>query len=145
MDGYSISLIVHLFSAIIFIGFVFADVIVFPVLLKKFSVSEYEEIKTVISSRAVKIFPLSLLALFLTGGYMFSKHINSELGFFSSSLQQLLWLKFILASFVIAGVVYSLTCKLRKVPPAPIMKQFHKFVLVIGIAIIFLAKYMFVA
>lgn len=143
MDTYSWVLIVHLFCAIIFIGFVFADVIVFPVILKGYPKEEFEKIKALVSSRAVKIFPASLLLLFLTGGYMFSKHINSEAGFFSTSLQQLLWLKFILAMLIISGVVYSLSCKVRKVAPNEKMKHFHKFVLVMGIFIIILAKAMF--
>ena len=144
MDAYSITLIIHLFCAIIFIGFVFADVIVLPVLLKTFSAQEYEKIKMAIGARSVKIFPVALLTLFLTGGYMFSKYINSEAGMFNTPLQQLLWLKFLLAMVIIAGVVYSLSCKLFKKKPNENMKHFHKFVLVVGTIIIILAKVMFV-
>ena len=75
---------------------------------------------------------------------MFSKYINSEIGLFDTNLQQLLWLKFILAMLIVGGVVYSLTCKFLKKQPAPMMKHFHKFALVIGIFIVLIAKLMFV-
>ena len=89
------------------------------------------------------IFPLSLLILLLSGGYMFAKYVNSELGIFNSSLQILLIIKVLLAFAIASGVVYSLVNKVLKRTPHPIMKHFHKFVLVSGILIVILAKFMF--
>jgi hypothetical protein len=57
IDGYSIALIVHLFAAIFFIGFVFTDVVVLPVLNKEFDASTVQKIKETISGRARAIFP----------------------------------------------------------------------------------------
>ena len=141
---YSIVLIIHLFCAIIFIGFVFADLIVLPAMKKVLNQDEYQKATLAISNRARMIFPISLLILILTGGFMFSKYINMEAGIFNSSLQILLFIKFILAMLIASGVIYSLSCKFLKKTPNPIMKHFHKFVLVVGIAIIILAKLMFV-
>ena len=90
------------------------------------------------------IFPLSLLTLLLSGGYMIAKYINSELGVFNSNLQLLLILKVFLAVLIASGVVYSLVNKIFKKTPHPIMKHFHKFVLFSGIIIIILAKVMFI-
>lgn len=142
--SYTIVLIIHLLCAIIFIGFVFADVIVLPAMKKVLNEEEHQNVMNVISQRARKIFPISVLILILSGGYMFSKYINSELGVFNSSLQILLLIKFILAMIIASGIIYSLSRKLLKKQPHPIMKHFHKFVLVTGIIIVVLAKFMFV-
>jgi hypothetical protein len=79
---YTVALIVHLLCAIIFLGYVFADVIVFPIAKKSVGEKVYEEVKKSIAKRAIKIFPLSLLLLVLSGGLMFSQYINSNLGVF---------------------------------------------------------------
>lgn len=141
---YTLVLVLHLFCAIIFIGFVFADVIVLPAMKKVLSQSEHEKVMATISARARMIFPLSVLLLVLSGGYMITKYVNSEVGIISTSLQQLLWLKVLLALLIVAGIVYSLFCKITKRTSHPMMKHFHKFVLLVGIGIIFLAKFMFV-
>ncbi len=142
--GYSFALIIHLLCAIIFIGFVFADVMVLPAMKKVLSNEEHQKVMKAISSRARQIFPLSLLTLILSGGFMLSSYINSEAGMFNSKLQILLMIKVVLALFIASGVVYSLSRKFLKKQPHPIMKHFHKFVLINGIIIIILAKLMFV-
>lgn len=141
--SYNLALILHLLCAIAFIGFVFADVIILPVMQSVVKGEDLQKIKQAISNRARKIFPLSLLLLVLTGGFMFSKYINSNLGFMQNSMQELLWLKFALAMLIVSGVVYSLSCKVLKKQPAAVMAHFHKFVLVIGLIIVILAKVMF--
>ena len=141
---YTLVQIIHLFCAIIFIGFIFADLFVLPVMKKVLKEDEYQKVNVAISSRARMIFPLSLLTLLLSGGYMIAKYINSELGVFNSNLQLLLILKVFLAVLIASGVVYSLVNKIFKKTPHPIMKHFHKFVLFSGIIIIILAKVMFI-
>jgi hypothetical protein len=76
---------------------------------------------------------------------MFSQYINSNLGVFNTSLQQLLMLKLFLATLIVLGVLYSLYTKVTNKKPVDFMKHFHKFVLVNGFFIVLLAKYMFVA
>ena len=144
MTFYTLALIIHLFCAIIFIGFVFADVMVLPVMKKVLDTDTLQKVKTTISNRARSIFPPSVLILILSGGFMLSKYINSEVGFFNSPLQQLLVFKTLLASIIVAGIVYSLTCKFFKKQPATFMQHFHPFVLTVGIFIVILAKIMFV-
>lgn len=142
---YSIVLIIHLFCAVIFIGYVFADVIVLPTMKKVLDENAYKDVTTALSNRARMIFPFSVLVLVLSGGFMLSKYINSEAGFLSTSLQQLLMLKVLVALVIVSGIVYSLSRRFLKKTPHPIMKHFHKIVLVLGIIIIILAKLMFVA
>ncbi len=144
IDGYSIALLVHLFGAIFFIGFVFADVVVLPVLNKDFDISTVQKIKNSISNRARKIFPLTVLTLILSGGFMFSKYINSTVGLSWTSLQTLLMLKFLIAMVIVGGIVYSLSCKLLKKQPHPVMQKFHTYVLIMGVIIVILAKLMFI-
>ena len=141
---YTVVLIVHLLCATIFLGFVFADLFILPSMKKVLDEQEYQKVMGVISARAKMFFPLSLLVLILSGGYMFAKYINFELGIFNSSLQLLLVLKVLLALAIAFGVVYSLVSKLFKKTPHSIMKHFHKFVLVSGLLIVILAKSMFV-
>ena len=141
---YTLVQIIHLLCAIIFIGFVFADLFVLPAMKKVLNEDEQQKVIGAISSRARMIFPLSLLTLLLSGGYMIAKYINSELGVFNSNLQLLLILKVFLAVLIASGVVYSLVNKIFKKTPHPIMKHFHKFVLFSGIIIIILAKVMFI-
>ena len=140
---YTVVLIVHLLCAIIFLGFVFADLFILPAMKKVLDEQEHQKVMGVISARAKMFFPLSLLILILSGGYMFTKYINFELGMFNSPLQFLLLLKVLLALAIAFGVIYSLLTKLFKKTPHPIMKHFHKFVLVSGLCIVILAKFMF--
>ena len=142
---YTLVLIIHLLCAIIFIGFVFADLFVLPAMKKVLDEEGYQKVTNAISSRAIMIFPFSVLILVLSGGYMFSKYINSQDGMFNSSLQILLLIKVILALIIVSGILYSLSRKILRKQPHPIMKHFHKFVLILGIAIVVLAKFMFVA
>ena len=123
---YTLVQIIHLFCAIIFIGFVFTDLFVLPVMKKVLKEDEYQKVNVAISSRARMIFPLSLLTLLLSGGYMIAKYINSELGVFNSNLQLLLILKVFLAVLIASGVVYSLVNKIFKKTPHPIMKHFRE-------------------
>lgn len=142
--SYTIVVIIHLLCAIIFIGFVFADVMILPAMKKVLKEDKLQKVTNAISTRARKIFPLSVLVLVLSGGFMLSKYINSNDGVFNSSLQQLLMLKVFIALTIVLGIVYSLSCKLLKKQPSSIMKYFHNYVLVTGIIIVILAKLMFI-
>jgi len=143
MDSYNIALIVHLLCAIFFVGFIFADVVVFRGLLLRYTEEETQEIKETIYSYGVKIYPFFVLLLMGTGGYMFSKHINSTLGYFDTNLQILLWIKFFLVLCIVIGVGYALSCRFRGKQEAGFMKNFHLFALVLGLTITVLAKVMF--
>lgn len=144
MESYTLVLIVHLFCAIIFVGFVFADVVVFPAWSKKYSQEEVKEIKQTIIKRGVKIYPPAVLLLMLTGGYMFSKYVNSNAGYFETSLQQFLWLKLFCVVLIVLGVIYALINKARGIEETGFMKHFHTIALVLSIAVVILAKVMFV-
>ncbi|KAB7885434.1 hypothetical protein [Poseidonibacter ostreae] len=141
---YTLILIIHLLSAIIFIGFIFADVIVFPAVKNKLGVEFHTKMIEAIVGRGLKIYPPIVVLLMGTGGYMFSKYVNSELGYFETPMQILLWIKFAFVVLIVLGVIYTMYCKLTKTAPIAFMNYFHSYALVLGIAIVILAKVMFV-
>ncbi|APW66538.1 hypothetical protein LPB137_12095 [Poseidonibacter parvus] len=141
---YTLILIIHLLSAIIFIGFIFADVIVFPAVKNKLGVEFHTKMIEAIVGRGLKIYPPIVILLMATGGYMFSKYVNSELGYFETSMQVLLWIKLAFVVLIVLGVIYTMYCKLTKTQPIAFMNYFHSYALVLGIAIVILAKVMFV-
>ena len=138
--------IIHLILGIIFLGYVFSDVFVISALKKRFSGENKKEIEETLAKRSVKIFPLVLLFLILTGGMMMSKFANSEVGFFETSLQQILMFKIALALLIAIGVINNLLKKLFNKPKSHFMKEhFHKLVLFLGFLIVICAKLMFIA
>jgi hypothetical protein len=141
---YTLVQIIHLLCAIIFIGFIFADVVVFPVIKNKLGEEIYTNTINAIVSRGLKIYPPIVLILITSGGYMFTKYINSEAGIFNSPLQLLLLLKLFFVILIILGVIYTMYCKLLKKEPVFFMKRFHLYALLSSIAIVILAKLMFV-
>ncbi len=138
--------IIHLVLAIMFLGYVFSDVVLISSLKEKFGEQTNKEINQTLGAKSFKIFPLSLLVIVLSGGMMMSKYINSNAGFFETSLQKLLVIKIVLALMIVLGVLYNLYTKISKKPKHSFMQDhFHKLVLVLGFFIVVLAKAMFVA
>lgn len=141
---YTLILVAHLLGAIIFIGFIFADVIVFPAVKNKFGQEFHDNMIEAIVGRGLKIYPPIVLILMGTGGYMFSKYINSTLGYFSTSMQILLWVKVFFVLLIVLGVIYTMYCKLTKTEPVGFMHYFHTYALILSILIVIIAKFMFV-
>lgn len=142
---YTIALIIHVLCAIIFLGFVFTDVVVLTAVKKTMGKEMHEKVMNAIIKRGIKIFPPIVLLLIATGGFMFTKYINSQAGMFNTSLQQLLMLKVFLVLLIILGVIYSLYTKFTNTKPVAFMEHFHTYTLIAGFFIVVLAKYMFVA
>ncbi|MCK4875653.1 MAG: hypothetical protein KAS26_07390 [Sulfurimonas sp.] len=138
--------IIHLILGIIFLGYVFTDVVMISALKNKFGAETDKEINKVLGPKSFKIFPLSLLVIVLTGGMMMSRYVNSNAGFFDTDLQKLLVIKIALASIIVLGVLFNLFTKFTgRKKPAFMENDFHKVVLVLGFFIVVLAKWMFVA
>jgi len=138
--------IIHLVLAIMFLGYVFTDVVMISVLKNRFNDETDKEIKKTLGAKSFKIFPLTLLVIVLTGGMMMSKYINSNAGLFETGLQQMLVIKIILALIIASGVLFNLFTKFTgRKKPAFMENDFHKVVLVLGLFIVILAKMMFVA
>lgn len=140
---YTLIQIIHLLGAIIFIGFIFADVIIFPAVKNKHGEEFHSKMIESIVGRGLKIYPPIVLLLIASGGYMFTKYINSEAGVLNSPLQLLLLIKVFFVLLIVLGVIYTMYCKLTKKEPVAFMEYFHTYALVLGILIVVLAKLMF--
>lgn len=136
---------IHLVLAIIFLGYVFSDVVLIEPLKKVLPKDLSLMISKRLAEKSFKIFPLSLLFIVLSGGMMLSRYINSNAGVFNTPLQQLLMIKVALATIIVLGVVYNLYTKITSKPKHIFMQNhFHKLVLFLGFFIVLLAKFMFV-
>ena len=142
---YTIALIIHVLGAIIFLGFVFSDVVVFPILKKRLGEEEHQKIMQIIISRGVKIFPPTVLLLILSGVFMFSKYINTEVGVYNSSLQIVLLMKVFLVFLIALAIIYSLICKFTKRQQHQFIHKYgHTIILVLGFLVVILGKVMFI-
>ncbi|MDL0089746.1 copper resistance protein CopD [Campylobacter gastrosuis] len=142
---YPYAKIVHIFCAIIFVGYLFFDVVIFS-RLKNVLKDDFERVKMAITSRAIKIMPVCLLLLFLSGGMMISTWVGSKNGgYFSTPLQTLLMIKVLLALIILTGVIYSLSCRFLGKKPANFVKEnLHVIALIFGFFIVLFAKLMFI-
>lgn len=144
---YPILLIIHLFCAIIFLGYIFTDVVLLGLVRKHFGDGWADQTWSVVSPRAEKIFPLCLVILIITGFGMITKYISFSSGFsglFGSALQALLSLKMILALVIFLCVIFSLFCAYVLKIKSPLAKNIHKIAFVLGFFIVILAKLAFV-
>lgn len=143
MDAlYPYFLTIHLVCAIIFLGYIFTDVILLSPLKKLLGNDIANKVFGIISKRGIKIMPLCVLLLVLSGGAMISRYVGSEIGFFDTSLQKFLMIKVILALCIVAMVITSLSCKFLGLKN-PLAKIIHPVALMLGACIVVLAKLAF--
>lgn len=140
---YPTLLIIHLLCAIIFLGYIFFDVVIFPNVKKIFGQEIANKASKAISTRGTKIMPLCILGLFITGGMMLSHYIGGDMGIFQTNFQKLLLLKVLLALFIVALVIFSLSCKFIFKTRNPIGSFIHPIALILGFFIVVLAKIMY--
>ncbi|PAF43802.1 copper resistance protein CopD [Helicobacter sp. 11S03491-1] len=140
---YPFLLIIHLICAIIFIGYLFFDVVIFPSIQKTFGEEISSKAAEGISKRGTKIMPICVLILAISGGMMVSNYIGGDLGYFHSTFQKILILKIFLACLIFAMIIVSLSYKFIFKKPSPIGKIIHPVALTLGIIIVVLAKLMF--
>ena len=140
---YPYAQIIHLFCAIIFVGYLFFDVIILRAASKKMPPELAQKAKQAIGSVAVKIMPICVLLLVLTGGMMMSSLVGSNAGgYFETKLQIFLMIKFCLAMVIVAAVIVNLSCKFIFKRPSP-LGNIHPIALTLAVAIVLLAKVMF--
>lgn len=143
MDAlYPLFLTIHLICAIIFVGFLFCDIVLLSPVRKVLGDEFADKMWRVILGRGEKIMPICVLMLVLTGGAMMTRWISPNLGFFGTNLQTLLSIKILLALVIVAMVVISITLhKLgRKNPLANVI---HPIALILGFFIVIFAKLAF--
>ena len=140
---YPYAQIVHLFCAIIFVGYLFFDVVILRAASKKMPPELVQKAKQAISSSAIKIMPICLLLLVLSGGMMMSSWVGSKAGgYFETNLQIAFMIKFCLAMVIVAAVIVNLSCKFIFKRPSP-LGDIHPIALTLAVLIVLLAKVMF--
>lgn len=133
MLQYYIILTIHLLAAIIFTGFCFTRLTIFPALNK---LANAEEAKDTIMARASKIMPFMVLTLLITGLYLAS--ITHPFSIFFI-------IKLLLAFIIIAGVAYSIGSRFLPYECDPRFgKYFPKYTPIAGLCIAACAKLMYV-
>ena len=140
---YPYFLTIHLICAIIFLGFIFVDVVLLTPIRKILGDEFANQMWSVISKRGGKIMPFCLLVLVLSGGAMISRSIGSEIGYWNTTLQQLLVLKAFLALLIFFAVLVSLTFHYLLKKSNPLAKIIHPLALILGLFIVILAKFAF--
>ena len=136
---YPYFLSLHLICAIIFLGFIFTDVVLLSILKKKLG----EDALKPLMQRGVKIMPVCVLLLVISGGYMMTKYISFSEEFFNTPLQTLLSIKIILTLIIVCFVINALFFKFILKKTSPLSHITHKIVFVLGFFIIVLAKFAF--
>lgn len=140
---YPYFLVVHVICAIIFLGYIFSDVVLLTPIRKAVGNEVADKVFSVISKRGTKIMPLCVLLLVLSGGAMMSRWLNSDIGFFNTKLQILLSIKIALALTIVAMVAVSLSFKFIIKRKNPLAKIIHPLALILGFFIVVLAKLAF--
>ncbi|HIS08486.1 MAG TPA: copper resistance protein CopD [Candidatus Scatomorpha intestinipullorum] len=140
---YPYFLTIHLICAIIFLGFIFVDVVLLTPIRKILGDEFANQMWSVISKRGGKIMPFCLLILVLSGGAMISQYIGSEIGYWNTTLQQLLVIKAFLALLIFFAVLVSLTFHYLLKKSNPLAKIIHPLALILGLFIVILAKFAF--
>ena len=90
---YPYAQIVHLFCAIIFIGYLFFDVVVMRFVAKSIDRDIFSRMANAIESKITRFMPLVVLVLFLSGGMMASSYIGLEAGFCTTTFQKVFMLR----------------------------------------------------
>lgn len=109
---YPYILALHLLCAIIFLGFIFTDVVLLSLLSKALGEELVDKIFSLISKRGVKIMPICLFLL--SGGAMISRYVGTTQGFFDKPLQVLLMIKVVLALCIVCMVLGFFIVVLKK-------------------------------
>lgn len=139
---YPIFLIVHLFCAIIFLGYIFCDVVLLSP-IRKILGDEFADKMFNIIGRRSKGMPLVFMLLIVTGLAMLSRYVGGEMGYFATTLQQFLMIKTLLAFGIALMIAISLGFYYGLKKPSPLRKVIHPIALVLGILIVILAKLAF--
>lgn len=121
---YPCAQLICLICAIIFVGFLFFGAIIFSRAKKKPSAKIAQKAQQAASSVAIKIMPLCVSPLALTGGMMTGGRVGSKAGgHFSSNLQIAFMIKVFAAFIALAAVVANLMCKFCSSPPGDIHRS----------------------
>ena len=87
---YLFFLIVHILSAVAFVGYVFFDVCIFPFAKKHVDEDTLARVKKAYTKGSAKVFGTAFLLLIISGVYMAKDYFGGENGWLGSPFQILL-------------------------------------------------------
>ena len=140
---YEIAKLIHLICAVVFGGVVFTEVVLLPALKDKYGEKEYRNIeKIIIQKRGIKIVPVFVFFLYMSGFYMFHFHAkNLDL---STNFGKILLAKITLAVLVLILVLTAIILFVRGKSESRLFEYAHYGVLAFVFFIIIFAKLMFI-
>lgn len=145
MSFYAVAHIIHLFCAIAFVGGVFFEALVLSVLhTQRVSPEVRREVEKAMSYRAVRVMPVVVALVFISGLVMVAeRYVPLLRDPFASSFGTLLWIKILLAVSVLLHFAVAVIKMARGTLKAAGSKYIHVAVLIHMLLIVFLAKAMF--
>ena len=143
MSSYSFFQILHLISAVIFGGFVFAEVVLFPSIGKLYGKHRQEEAEYAIVKRGIKIIPLFFATLLITGTLMYLDHIHSINEMFATPFNIVLNIKVFLVLLVTVGILTAIVLFNLGRSEGKLFLVIHYVAFVLVFVIVVLAKVMY--
>lgn len=139
---YLFFLITHLICAIVFIGYVFFDVCIYPFAKKTVDAKTLEIVKKAYTKGSAKVFGTAFLLLLISGAYMAKDYFGGELDWWQSNFQKLLLVKiFVLLIMCLVTFISVFNVVILK-KPDPFGKFSHLIALVLCLIMVILAKVM---
>ncbi len=140
---YELAKLIHLISAIVFVGTLFVEVVLLPSLKEEFGEETYKKIeRTIIRKRGIKVVPPFVLLLYFSGFYMFHFHMKHlDL---SSTFAKILLLKVFLALLILVGVITAITLFIRGKSESRVFDYIHIYAFLLAFSVVILAKLMFI-
>ena len=139
---YFVALIIHVFCAIAFVGYVFFDAVIFPMAKKFVKDEDMQKVKKAYAKGGAKVFGTAFLLLILSGLYMAKSYLGGEDGWFGSTFQILLLSKIALLLLMCAVTAYSIFFVVILKKPDPFGSYSHIIAVILCFGIVFLAKAM---
>lgn len=145
---YKFVLLVHLTSAMLFIGWGFAKLFAVGPVKNSIGENAYANLQKALSKRVWRIYPPNMLVLISTGTILFFKYATFENGIFPTTFQTLLIVKALLAYGIGVKVVYSISQRIifkvkNSKDPNPVESSAYYYIMAMGFIIVMLAKIMF--
>jgi hypothetical protein len=139
---YIFLLITHICCAIIFIGYVFFDVCIYPLAKQSIEEQTLLKVKKAYAKGGAKVFGSVFLLLLISGFFLAKNYIGNEHGWFNSTFQILLMTKIgvlLLMCLITFISVFSVFILKRQ---DPFGKYSHIIALILCLIIVILAKIM---
>lgn len=143
---YPILLTIHLFAALFFIGTVFFEVLMLEGIRKSLPRDVMRQLELAIGSRARRIMPWVLLALFGAGiGMAALRYVPMLAEPLAHRFGLMLWIKIALAASVFGHFVTAMALRRRGKLHSGHFRRIHLSVFAHVVCIVLLAKWMFYA